>query len=432
VCAQPNIHNPDGDCTLREAINAANDNDNDATATDTIAFDITGNGPHSIIVGGTGNLEPLRITEPVIIDGYTQGDDTATTADDATENTATGGSTNAVLRIELFGGSSAAEVNGLDIDAPNVVVRGLAINGWRDRGIDISVGGSGTVIEGNFIGTNVFGDTGLPNRRGGVDIINASGVRVGGTDADDGAVDGVVEARNLISGNGNVSNVSAGVRIFGDAATGNKVEGNLIGTDNDGTNDLGNTGAGVEFIAASNNTVGGGASSGAANVIAFNGRDGVTVNQGTGKSTGNRILNNSIFDNDQLGIDLLGQDLANGITPNDLPKDADTGSNNLQNFPVLTSATTDGTTTTITGTLNSLKKKTFTIQFFSSDAADPSGNGEGKTFLGEITVKTNRKGFRSFSAQVDAPPAGENSITATATNRKTGDTSEFSQAVTVG
>jgi hypothetical protein len=58
--------------------------------------------------------------------------------------------------------------------------------------------------------------------------------------------------------------------------------------------------------------------------------------------------------------------------------------------------------TTITGTLNStpstkLGKRTFTTQLFSSPAADPSGFGEGKTFLGQIQVTTNRQGNASFS-----------------------------------
>ncbi|MBA3241932.1 MAG: hypothetical protein H0T60_11960, partial [Acidobacteria bacterium] len=48
--------------------------------------------------------------------------------------------------------------------------------------------------------------------------------------------------------------------------------------------------------------------------------------------------------------------------------DPDTGPNNLQNFPVLASATSGGGTTTIQGTLNSEASKAYRIEFFSNAA----------------------------------------------------------------
>ena len=65
------------------------------------------------------------------------------------------------------------------------------------------------------------------------------------------------------------------------------------------------------------------------------------------------------------------------MTPNDAG-DADSGPNELQNFPVLTAATP----TSAQGTLNGAANPTFRIEFFASAAADPSGYGEGATFLG--------------------------------------------------
>ncbi len=231
------------------------------------------------------------------------------------------------------------------------------------------------------------------------------------------------------------------VTITGSGATGNKVEGNFIGISAAGNAELANGNDGVSIQQeASNNTIGG-TTAGADNIISGNGGDGVEVsyyrdsnNPGDNDPTpptGNRILYNSIYDNDAHGIDLvIPPNQPPGATNND-NKDPDTGPNRLQNFPVLSSATLSGGQITIAGKLNSRPRKTFTIQFFSSPAADsPSGFGEGKTFLGEFQVKTNRKGKRSFSTPVSAPPTGENVVTATATNNRTGDTSEFANAVT--
>jgi len=57
------------------------------------------------------------------------------------------------------------------------------------------------------------------------------------------------------------------------------------------------------------------------------------------------------------------------VTPNDLC-DGDTGANNLQDFPVLTSLSSSAGNTTIQGTLNSSPNTTFTIEFFSNAAPD--------------------------------------------------------------
>ena len=115
--------------------------------------------------------------------------------------------------------------------------------------------------------------------------------------------------------------------IFESTATGNLVQANRIGT-TIAPADFGNGGDGVHIsFTASNNTIGGGPSAG--NVIAFNTGRGINVVSGTG----NRLSANTIFANDLIGIDLAN----NGVTPNDAG-DGDAGANNLQNFPVLTSA----------------------------------------------------------------------------------------------
>jgi trimeric autotransporter adhesin len=299
----------------------------------------------------------------------------------------------------------------LEINAPNVLVKGLVINRFGGTGIFIFFNGSAATIEGNFIGTDYSGTQGLMSNNTGVTLFGGGANTIGGTSP---------AARNLISGN-----ITQGLSIASNA--GNTVQGNLIGTKANGTEGLGNTLQGVQ-IASSDNTIG--ASAGdtnvGANVIAFNGDDGVNIFAGTG----NRVLSNSIFPNGELGIDLTGgTESASGVTKND-PKDPDLDANRLQNSPRLTSATTASGVATINGKLNSRPRKTFTIQFFSRPQEDPSGNREGKTFLGRKQITTKRDGTRSF-AFLTTLPSGEKALSATATNDATGDTSEFSNTVSV-
>jgi parallel beta-helix repeat protein len=287
------------------------------------------------------------------------------------------------------------------------------------------------VIEGNFIGTDPSGSQGPSNFDYGVTVFgNSSDNTIGGK---------APAARNLISGNS-----FRGLNIFGSG--GNTIQGNLIGTKANGTEPMGNGLAGVEIFSP-NNTVGGddaiSDNAGEANRIAFNGGDGVRVLGGRGNTfaIGNRILNNSIYSNGNLGIDLDGgppfsNPDADGVTANDR-RDRDMGPNTLQNFPRLASATTDDLDITIIkGRLNSRPRKTFFIQFFSSETKNSAGFAEGKTFVGQLTKKTNREGKLSFTLRTVLAP-GENLVTATATSLDTSttppsplNTSEFSRAVT--
>ena len=137
------------------------------------------------------------------------------------------------------------------------------------------------------------------------------------------------------------------------------------------------------------------------------------------------ILSNSIFSNGGLGIDLNDD----GVTPNH-PGGAIPGPNNLQNYPVLTSAVSTGGKTTIMGTLNGAASSRYLIQFFANVAADPSGYGQGQTLIGSITVTTDSNGNASFTATFTATVPSGQFVIATATD-STGDTSEFAQDVVV-
>lgn len=448
--------------SLREAINCANV----TPGTDTISFNISGSGPQTI--------SPLTalptITGPVVIDGYTQPGSSA--------NTNVSGAINAVLRIEL-NGAGAGFARALDIFASGTVVRGLVINRFSENGIVIR-NGSNNIIEGNFIGTDIAGVADLGNTSAGVVIFSDNQLslnnRIGGT---------TPAERNLISGNDN-----AGIFIQG---WGNVVQGNLIGTDKNGTSALGNTQSGLGIFNASNNTIGGpteaerniisgngndgiliessnfdfstgnvvqgnyigvgvsgtqplgngsvftsgdgidiedGASSSSVtgNTIAFNPSNGIEVQ--ANRATLNRISANSIFSNGGLGIDLREAATASGLVTANDAGDADTGPNNLQNFPLLTSALTSGGSTAASGTLNSTPATAFRVEFFSNVACDPSGFGEGQTFIGFQNVTTDAGGNAPISFMSSTAVTPGQFVTTTAID-PAGNTSEFSQCIQV-
>jgi trimeric autotransporter adhesin len=117
------------------------------------------------------------------------------------------------------------------------------------------------------------------------------------------------------------------------------------------------------------------------NIINENSGPGIVVMS----STGIKITQNSTFDNVGLGIDLDANTrdpnsygTPNGVTLNDL-NDADTGPNNLLNFPVFTSALTDGNNLIVAG----YARPSNAIELFIPDSN--SGFGEGKTYLTTVT-----------------------------------------------
>jgi hypothetical protein len=204
-----------------------------------------------------------------------------------------------------------------------------------------------------------------------------------------------------------------------------KVEGNFVGTNAAGTTSLGNGEEGV-LVASSDSNAIGGTQPAQRNVISGNDFEGVRITGST--STGNSILSNEIFSNGGLGIDLDGgTEDALGVTSNDTD-DTDTGPNDLQNFPSITSATKSTTTgfTAIAGALRSNPEENFLIQcFLAEDQPDASGHGEGAVLLDTTSRSTDSGGLATFQCDTQDLEAGQE-VTATATNIATGDTSEFS------
>ena len=218
-------------------------------------------------------------------------------------------------------------------------------------------------VQGNLIGTNAAGTAALAN---------LDGIQIQGSS-------------NLIGGNANARNVISGNNRYGiflgtnnAVVQDNMIQGNFIGTKINGTQLLGNAADGIFVVESINNTIGGTVSvpGPPGNVIAGNAGNGIGVSFGAFGVTGLTIKGNSIFSNGGLGIDLG----VNGVTLND-DGDVDSGVNDLQNFPVITQVTRGPNFTNFSGTLDAAPNTSYDLEFFANDAIDPSGYGEGQTFL---------------------------------------------------
>lgn len=269
--------------------------------------------------------------------------------------------------------------------------QGNVISGCSTAGIDF-LNTNQCTIQGNYIGTDVNGVNAIPNKIG-ITLGQSNQNLIGGP---------VASAGNVISGN---SRSGIEIQLGTNGSNNNTVQRNLIGMNVNGA-PLGNQGVGVSLIWGTGNVI-------TQNSIAFN-----VPNPSSP----------SIFKG--LGIDIAPSNGQNpdGVTPND-PGDADTGPNNKQNYPVITSVVSTGSAVTISGTLNSTPNSTFTIEFFANSAIDPTNFGEGEKYIGSATVTTDAGGNAAFQTPVAyVLPAGWR-ITSTATD-SSGNTSEFSGFVT--
>ncbi len=291
------------------------------------------------------------------------------------------------------------------------------ISGNNGEGVRlIDAGTTGNVVIGNLIGTNAAG-TGAIGNTIGVAIRNgASGNTIGGTAAG---------TRNVISGNRTAGSLNpdngTGLLISDAGSAGNVVQGNYIGTNTAGAvaAGFGNGTYGVQFQAGVNGNTVGGTAAGAGNIIAGNNGIGVGL-QTAAQQDG--ILGNSIFQNTGLGIDL---DL-DGVTAND-------GATNVakanigMDKPVFTLVGLSGTTLTVAGYVGSSSAPSATfagarVEIFKADAS-----GQGKTYLGFLT--TDATGHFGGSLTVGGVVVGDK-LTATATDAAN-DTSEFGATASV-
>jgi len=319
--------------------------------------------------------------------------------------------------VALDSGNNRLGTNG---DGLNDAIEGNLISGNLDIGVGV---GGDNLVAGNYIGTDA---TGLLPMGNGVGInLAGTGGTIGGTNP---------ALRNVISGNSQSGIDTNNARDY-------TVLGNYIGVDKTGTGPLGNGADGIWLRSNSYDNMIGGTTPGAANIIAYNGRNGVSASEGSHQfgglqtASGNSIRGNSIYANTGLGID-LGQYpfvlhnetpvIIPGVTPNDAA-DSDSGPNGFQNFPVLSTATW-GAATRVQGTLHSTPNSTFVLDFYANATADPLGYGEGQRWLDTTTVVTDVDGNASFDVLFSAVTSAGESISGTATDAA-GNTSEFSASV---
>ena len=292
-----------------------------------------------------------------------------------------------LIGLDISGANAIGPRIGLGIliaqSGPGNVIRGNTIAGFVN-GILLGNGDDNT-IQGNRIGTNASGTAILGNTGQGIQVAT-TGNLIGGTEASDG---------NVIGGN---------VRGIALQVPGNTVQGNFIGTDPTGTIALPNI-SGIEVWGGATGGLIGGSEPGAGNLIAFNHGFGVAVD-----AAQNGISRNSIHSNGGLGI---------GLSPHIRA---------TRPAPTLVSTTTGGGVVTIEGTLTSAPSSSQVIEFFSNSVPDPSGFGEGETFIGDLEITTDGAGNAAFFAILPAQVPAGHYASATATGPD-GSTSEFSAVV---
>ncbi len=260
-----------GDCTLREAINSANDRE----VPSTILFEIPEGDPG--FQDDRWIIQPETALPDLTGDGLTIDASTASEEGDTASSPTicTGG-----LFIVVDGGLAPPGTSGYMLTGVGQKVSGMVISHWPGDGVRIS---SATApAHDNVVACNKIVD----NQANGVRIdVAAHHNIVGGP-----------PGGNLISGNS-----GSGVRIMGTGADHNQVIGNYIGTNEAGTGARANFGYGVHISGGARYNDVGGELAEHGNVIAGNSHSGV-------------MIEGSNTDLNRVGANLIGT-AADGSTP---------------------------------------------------------------------------------------------------------------------
>jgi hypothetical protein len=366
-----------------------------------IGTDVTGsvalgNGREGIHLGGSA----ATVSGNLIAGNNTANSNTSAGLD-------TGGGDGTLVQGNRIGVNAAGTAaladpkSGVSVAGSNTTIGGTTpaarnvISGNGLHGVHLANGfSSGNLVQGNYIGTNAAGTIAIANALNGIECGGKGDV--GGTAAGAG---------NVISGNG-----QDGIGLS--TVFGTTIQGNLIGTQADGVSALGNARTGVRRNSGTGLI--GGTAAGAANVIAFNGGDGIVALNGAIAS------GNSIHSNADLGIDYNDD----GVTLN--------SGCSVNNFPVITAASTTGTRIRVSGTLSASPNSNYTLDFFASSSCDAAGHGEGAVHLGTALVTTDGACNASFSVTFNRSVPVGSSVTATSSpgDLAGNGTSEFSLCTT--
>ena len=302
-----------------------------------------------------------------------------------------------------------------DVRAHDVEIRGFAIRdakGTDKAGVHLFADQRCTIAD-NMITDNKDGvliDT-LSSKNqifGNWIVNNEMGVVI------DGSTENVIGGKTTEQRNMILDNDRHGIEIRGSLSEKNTIQGNYIGMNESGGN-MGNGGSGVSITDAANGNLIGGTDEGEGNVIAYNQGYGVDVDSGIK----NAILANSIYNNQELGINLNEKKWANSA---------------LKSPAVTELKWTESDQTIISGNLQSEPNSTFRVEFFSNGRCDRYSSAhpqlrqiQGKDFLTSVNVHTDAKGAATFNVTVSGK---QRIVTATATKVTDGlqsyaDTSEF-------
>ena len=204
---------------------------------------------------------------------------------------------NARHGVYVDGGASGNTIGGPSPEARNL------ISGNNEHGVMLEGnGGVGNIVQGNYIGTNVTGTDSLSNTMAGIQINDANNLIGGPTPG----------AGNLISGNG-----AAGIWLFASGALGNQISGNFIGTNASGTIPVGNSGPGVYIQGGVNNFIGGTITA-TRNLISGNGASGLALEDASalGNQVQGNYIGTDVTGTQNLGNSASGILQQNGATNN--------------------------------------------------------------------------------------------------------------------